>query len=190
MGFQIESGAGNGASVVVTDDGRINTSSRQTSRFYFQSRVGNRAYSWTNATYDYAAGDTILLVKNTNTTLTLVIHSIVFSGDTTSLWHVHRPTSEVTVAGTTVTGVNLNGLNSSIPALAEAAGDETGNTQGDIIYSAYVLANTPHTMDENSVGDAIRLGTNQSIGVDAVTDGTGAVVTIAGYYETDSKVAA
>ena len=144
MGFQLESGAGNGASQVVTDDGRANVSSRSTSRFYFQSRVGNRAYSWTSATYNYDAGDTILLVKNTNTSNALVIHSITFSGDTTSLWHVHKPTSEVTVAGTTVTGVNLNGAFGSA-ALAEAAADETGNTQGDILYSAYVLSNTAHT---------------------------------------------
>jgi len=189
MGLQLESGAGNGASAIITDDGRQNTSARSTSRLYYQSKEGTRGYSWQSLTYNYTAADTILLVKNTSTVETLVIHSISFSGDTTSVWHIHRPTTDVTVAGTTVTGANLNGL-SSTPALATAAADETGNSQGTILYSATVLANTTYCVTDKTIGTAIRLGTNQSIAVDVVTVGAAAVCSIVGFYESESPVGA
>lgn len=189
MPIQIESGAGNRDTVVITADGRLNVSTRTTSRLYYQSRFGGRAYTWTNASYDYTAADTIVLIKNTHALESLVIHAITMSGDTTSEWEVHTSTANITPAGTTITAVNTN-LKDSIPAQAIAMGDETANTQGNKVWHGLILANTLHTIDESTFGDAIRLGTNHFIGVDVVTDGAAADVTIIGYFETDSTVAA
>jgi hypothetical protein len=186
MGLKIESGAGNGTEAFVTDSGRLTVTSRTAPRIYYQSRVGNRAFSWTNSSYNYSAADTILLVKNTSATHSLVIHSISFSGDATSIWQVHIPTTEVTPTGTSVSAVNLNGRFAGSPE-ATAIADETNNTQGSIIYSTYLLANTPHIYPD-FLGNSVRLGANQSIGVDVVTVGTGAIVTIAGYFELDGQV--
>ena len=160
--------------------GRLNMDSRSATRAYYLSRDDAQAYSWVNATYDYAAGDTILLVKNTNTTKVLVVEAVLVSGDTATEVIVHRPTTAVaTPTGTAVTGVNLNGQ-SSLPASAVAKGDETTNSQGDIIVSARIPVNTPINL---GVPGVVRLAQDQSIGVDFVTDGAACNVTITGYYE-------
>ena len=133
------------------------------------SRDEGQAYSWSSGTYDYAALDTILLVKNTSTTKPLFITSISLSGDTDTRVVIHRPTTEVTPTGTSVTGVNLSGPDSTNAADATAIRDETNNSQGSIIWSGEIqAASDPYIVD---LKNAVILGTNQSIGVDYVTDG-------------------
>ena len=159
--------------------GRLNMDSRSATRAYYLSRDDAQAFCWTNLTYDYTAADTILLVKNMHTTKVLVIEGIWASGDTATEVVVHRPTTEVTVAGTEVVGINLNGESSNV-AQASARADETGNSQGSIITSGRIPANTMTPMGAPGV---VRLAQKQSIGVDFVTEGAAANVSIVGYFE-------
>lgn len=142
--------------------------------FSTAQKNGN-AYSWSNVNYDYDGADTILLVSNSHQTLDLVIEEIQISSDTSTEVQVHCP-AYPTLAGTAVTGVNLNRTSSNV-ALAEAYADETGNTQANVIARTYVLANVA-----NSPPIQVRLGYHDCVAVDFVTAGTGACVNIIGYY--------
>lgn len=161
-------------------DHRLNVSARTNTRAYYRARDNGLCFSWSAATYDYDAGDTILLVKNTHETKDLHFHHILVSGDTATEVIVHRPTAEVTTpTGTAVTGVNLNG-NSNNVASASAKADETTNALGSTLFSFRMPANTPISIGLEGV---ISLGQNQSIAVDFVTNGAACNVTLVGYYE-------
>ena len=70
------------------------------------SRELGEAYSWSNVPYNYAAGDTILLVENTSSTgQNLYIDQIWCHSDTTTRVTVHATNeAALTHAGTSVTG--------------------------------------------------------------------------------------
>ena len=144
----------------------------------FVSEKHGRTYSWASGTYNYIAADTILLVKNTGSPL-LYVDGVWLSVDTDTRVVIHLPTAEVTVAGVTVTGVNLNTSSGNV-AEASAAQDETGNTQGGVIWSGEIhAAQAPVFIP---FGGAVILAKNKSIGVDYVTVGTACDVVIIGHY--------
>jgi hypothetical protein len=163
----------------VDSSNRLLTSSAVLSRAAQNARDKGELYSWTTATYNYDAADTILLVRNDSATKSLYIESVVFSGDTASEWKVHVSTTAITAAGTAVTGVNLN-LTSNNSADATAKADETGNSIGSVIHGAFVLASTASRQD---YGGALVLPQNGWVGVDVVTNGAAAVASIVGWFE-------
>jgi hypothetical protein len=140
------------------------------------------AFSWSNATYDYDASDTILGVENNSATRDLKIKRILITGSTATEFIVHA-SSGVTMAGTAVTGVNLN-RNSNNTADATAIGDETGNGQAAASYSGRLLTGrfANNGIVDIAVDGAIVLPNDHNIGVDFVTNGTAANVTVWGYY--------
>ena len=154
--------------------------STQKNHLLDSSVVDGLAFSWSNATYNYDAADTILAVQNTSTTHNLHIDQIWCHGDTTTRVVVHA-TSEngFTMAGTSVTGVNLNRSSSNV-AGATAKADETGNTQGNILWSGSIPADSATPVMVNS---GIVLDLNDVIAVDYTDDGGEAFVTIIGHYE-------
>jgi len=178
-------GANNNRSINASPDGRLHVSSRSGARAYYNAREEGLAFSWTNATYNYTAGDTILGVYNTSATKKLRIHGVYLWGDAATLVKIHRPTAaSVTMAGTAVEGVNLNG-SFSTPAPATAKADETGNTLGEILLTVGIVASGASVFV--GLDDIVTLGQNQMIGVDYVTVGTAASVTIVGYFEADES---
>ena len=148
----------------------------------FVSAIENgEGYVWTNATYDYDASDTILLVKNDNSKMNLLIKRIVMSSDAATYATIHSPTAAFTATGTTVTGVNLN-LTSGKIAVASSWADESGNVQGKVFRRpAMPVANTDYTVDFGE--GVVILGNGQSIGVDYITTGTACRVSIYGYFD-------
>ncbi len=179
MGFEI-AGHSYGRIMGVNEDLRAETQSVTETEFEFISKSKGLAFSWASGTYDAAAGDTILLVKNTSSTKKLHIDKITLSTDTETRVVVHLPTTQVTVTGTTVTGVNLNTASGNV-AEASAARDETNNTQGNVIWSSEIqAAGEPYSI--NWYG-ALILNTNDSIGVDYVADVAACDVTILGHYQ-------
>lgn len=179
MGFQIEDGKGTGNLAEVNELNQLETHAITESELVSESEEGN-GYSWSNVSYDYAAGDTILLVRNDSSSLNLHIDHIWVQGSTATEVVYHCPTLPFTPTGTAVTGVNLNRISGNIaPATAKA--NETANTQGAVVFRGAIAGASSDPYEVN-LGGAIVLGNGQSIGVDFVTDGTACRVTIIGHF--------
>jgi len=173
--MNIEDGEGTG-SLVGVDTHRLKTSSRNNPRIWYESVEHGQAFTWSNATYDYDAADTILAVQNDSATKLLHIYQIHIEGDTETAFTIHCP-KNVTMAGTAVTGVNLNRTSANV-ADATAKADETGNSQANVIYRSLMLAKTKQIIEI----PGLVLGKNDVIAVDFTTDGGAALVDIVGYF--------
>ena len=138
------------------------------------------SYSWANVTYDYAAADTILLVQNTSTTQTMHIDFFYIQGSTATEIVIHCPTIAFVPTGTAVTGTNMN-RTSGKTASSIAKANETQNTQGAVIFRGAIAA-APSDPYVIAMGGALILGYGQSVGVDFVTDGTAARITMIGHF--------
>lgn len=178
MGLTLEDGKGMGNIAEVDNNNRLQVFAVTQTEGTNAAEDGD-SYSWANATYDYAAADTILLVRNDSSTYDLHIDKIYISGDTATAVTVHCPTAAFTIAGTAVTGTNMNRKSGRVaPATAKA--NETGNTQGAIIFRGVIVANAaPYVLE---LDGSIVLGTGHSIGVDYVSDGGAARVVIFGHF--------
>lgn len=151
------------------------------SEFQRISEDKGEAFIWTNETYDYAAADTILLVRNDRTDKKLYIEKIALHGDTQTEVEIHVPTASFTIAGTAVVGECLNrAMDKDATVYATAKADETGNTQGDVIERVRIKADTDYPVNFDG---ALILDSNKSVGVDYVTDGAEAHVSIWGYFK-------
>ena len=176
MAIQIEDGLGTGERVG-TSDQRLNVSSRVNARSSYVSKDDGQTFVWTHR-YDYDAGDTILLVANESTTKDLFICNVKIGSDTATEFVVHCPVYP-TLAGTEIDEVNVN-RTSGKSADASAYGDETGNTQANVVARGFVAANT---MVNLAIDGRLILGYHDCVAVDLVTAGTMATVAICGWYE-------
>jgi len=179
MGIFIADGGGTGKIAKINTDNQLLTKAVVENEVEFISEDKGLAYAWASGTYDPAAGDTILLLKNTSTTHNIHITVISLSSDVDTRAVIHFPTTEVTPTGTAITGANLNRISANV-AEATAIRDETNNSQGDILWSGEIMA----TGDPLIVGanGSIILGTNDSIGIDFVADVGACDVTIFGHF--------
>lgn len=183
MPVQIEGGTGKRDTVGVSPTGnRFNVSSRSDPRIYYISRDDGQAYSWPSQTYNGTTGDTVLLIKN-NGVIPLYISDIWISSDIETRWVIHLPTTNVTVAGdATIVGVNMNTGSINV-ADASAARGETGNSQGNVIWSGETQATSdPIEIDFH---DSLALAKNKSVGIDIVGDSAAVDVTILGFFDPD-----
>lgn len=173
---QIEDGKGTGNRAQVDSSNRLSVKAITEPELEQASEDGN-AYIWISQNLDIDAADTLLLVKNTSDK-DLHIHHITFSsGNVATRYEVHIVTADITPAGTTVTGFNMN-TGSAKVADAISKSDETANTQGTVIYDITLLATTNLTLF--TLG--IILAKNISIGVDQVTESTSGNITIVGHF--------
>lgn len=180
MGLMIEDGKGTGKLAAVDSENRLSVKAVTEDEFLSAIEDGD-GYSWTNATYDYAAADTILLVRNDSSNMNLIIREFAMSSDTATYATVHCPTATFVGAGTVVTGVNLNRVSGKV-APASAWSNETGNVQGAVIRRpSLAVANTDYEVHFAEGG--VVLGNGQSIGVDYITNGAACRATIYGYFE-------
>ena len=163
----------------------------QKNHLLHSSVVDGQAYSWTNATTDMAANATILLVKNTSSTLNLHIDQIWCHSDTTTVIRVHVPRdasgNQVTPAGgAEITGVCLNFAKGNTAA-ATAYENETDNditnttnTDSEVIWAGSIPADNSTPVLINS---GLVLPEGESVAVDQVENTGEAYVTIIGHYE-------
>ncbi len=161
----------------VNAEGQLVTFSTIESEMHRVSEHDGRAFSWSNVSYDYTAGDTILAVKNTSSVFALEVHSIFLSGDTATIATIHRPTI-ASPTGTAVTGVNWNSK-SNLAADATAIANEETNSQGSIFLNPQIEA--AKQLIVLMYGSVI-LGQNQSIAVDYETNGAACYVTIVAFF--------
>ena len=178
MSIRIEDGKGKGNLVEVTADNKLRTDSTSETKSAFEAIHNGTAYFWT-ATYGYSAGDTVLLIKNTDSALDLAIDQILIASSVGTRATVHFTDCD-TPTGTAITGVNTN-RKSGRTAKATAIQDETTNTQGDIIIDTYVAGSTSGVTIR--LGGLAILGLNDCIGIDLATAGT-CYITVIGYYPT------
>jgi hypothetical protein len=183
--MQVLDGKGRGYNAEVNSDNQLSTRAVSISALH-QASLNGEAFAWNAVTYDPDAADTLLLVRNDSSTKYLVIDKIYVRCDTATAVDVHLVTANFTAAGTAVTGVCLNKASATV-ADATAKADETGNTQGDIILTAYLhlAVNAQATTSVAQMIDlegAVILGDDQAIGVDLVTASTAAECTIIGHY--------
>jgi hypothetical protein len=172
-------GGSNGQIAEVVD----NALSMEPRSAFAQAVLDGRAFAWTMVTYDPDAHDTIIAVQNTHPTKSLRIHRIHISSDTASQIQVFVA-SGVTMAGTAITGVNLN-RGSGRLAQATAKADETGNGEQassypTLMFRAQLAANTQFTHETDG---GIILPYNIMLGVDLTTAATGADGAIIGWYD-------
>ncbi len=178
MGLQIESGSGNGKQVAVSNDNRFDVNAKANGRASYVSKDDGQCYFWTHSFINTGNGDTILWLANTSTTKDLYIEKIHITGDVTTQFTVHSP-AYAAPAGSVVTGTNANRTSGNV-ADASCYGDETNNTQGNVLFQGHALAFTEIIFP---VDGKIVLGYHDCIAVDFVTLGTLAAVSFVGYYE-------
>ena len=184
MGYFLD-GANKNPAGRTDEDGLVKTVSVVESEFEYHSDVKGEAYSWNFLTYNMGVGDTLALIKNTSATKELHIDTITVSSDVESVITIHLPTTEVTPAGTAVTGVNLNTRSTNV-APATAMTDETDNSQGDIIFQTEIqAAGDPFVKDYAGV---LILGQNKSVGLDGVADMGAFNVTIEGHFTNNREI--
>lgn len=176
--FILEDGKGTGNKAQVNKENQLVVRSISQSELEHTSEKDGEAYSWASDAVDPGVDETVLLIKNTSDT-PLHLGFALISGSTSSQYTVHLPTTEVTpTGGSVVTGTNLNTGSSNV-ADASARSLETNNSQGNVIHSIFILADTPYFINL----DGIILAKNKSIGVDVVANTTLSSVTIVGHYE-------
>ena len=178
MGFEIEDGGNTSNTAKVDPKGRLSVKAVTEPEIENSSDTDGKAYSWASQTYDPAAGDTILLLKNPSDD-DLHIENISLSADVDTRVVIHLPTVEVTPTGTAVTGTNVNTGRSTV-AEATAIRDETDNSQGDVVWSGEIhAAQNPHLV---GLMGALILAKNKSVGIDYVADVGACDVVIYGHF--------
>jgi hypothetical protein len=183
MGTKIEDGTGSGNEVQVNS---LNEMIVDTETPWQKAVRRGDAHYWLSADADLVAGETMLLVRNDNTSRNLVIQAItIINGNVAACTYaIHLVTSAFTAAGTTVASINMlagAGVATDVTALA----DETGNTQGTILHNYLtVAATTTYHLTENDLGflAGLTLTSGSALGVDQVTESTSGQVAIYGYF--------
>lgn len=148
------------------------------SDFQLAAEAGE-AFIWTRETAAFSALDTLLCVRNDNSSKTLHIEKVIVeSSHTATEIEIHRITAAYTSAGTAVVGTNL--LPGGAAADASGVADETGNTQGTVIERRLLHANTPLIIDFKG---AIELKNAQAIGIDSTLGDDWVYASIWGYFK-------
>ncbi len=182
MGWRIFGKNNNPADV--SKDDQLLVKSMVESEFEFISEKNGEAFIWTIETYNYDAADTILSVRNIHATKQLHIEKVFIHGDTETEVEIHVPTSDYTPTGTAVVGQGVNRrFDVDATAFATAIADEVGQgTQGDVIERRRIKADTDMEINFNG---ALILPNKKAIGVDFVTVGGEAHVSIWGFFKED-----
>ena len=167
-----------GVDAYVNRDEMLHTYAVTNPRFADAAARFSLAFSWSNVSYDYAALDTILLVKNEDPDRLLRIGPVWIAGNAATEFIVHCPVCAAPT-GTALTGVNLDRRSINV-AKATAIATETTNTQANVIMRSRGLANFSFAFDFYG---ALVLGEDQCVAVDFVDEGTAASVTVIGYYQ-------
>jgi len=179
--MRIEDGGGKNGFSTVSNNQRLDTSSRSASREYYESRDEGQVYSVISVDATAVANEETIYIQNTSTVKDMIIDQIIISTDTDSLWRVKFVTGTAT-GGSVLTPTNLNKASSNT-ALANVRGDgDIGSItdDGDIIL-VRVGANSH---DELTFSEALRLGQDDAIAVECETN---AAVEISVIFHFDSE---
>ena len=144
------------------------------------------AFSWSSASHNYDAHDTIIAVENNSNLYDLKIKKIVAIAGNAATEVVVFGASGVALTGDDdITGVNLNGTSGLLDTLlATAKGDDTVNTEQASAYpTKFITGRTAATVGITfDVDGAIVLAADQMVGVNFTTVCDDSYATIWGYF--------
>jgi len=165
--ISIESDKNGSQGRVKGSDSRLNCSSRNDSRRYYNSRDEGQTYSMAWDFQSAASGEYAAYLQNTSPDKELVVTGIGLNAAVATRFKCSFVTG--TASGTSVTPVNLNDTSKSDAAAtavegASAATGITGLSEAGVIDFIGVVA-TGH--DEFRFDDALRLGQNSAIAIEA-----------------------
>ena len=171
----------------VNSDKQLITRAVQVSALHEASLKGN-AFAWSAVSSNIATTDCMILVANTSTTQLLVIDHIYARGDIAGNMNCKVcPVTGLTLAGTAITGVNLNPAKGKV-ALASAWSAETASPATSIIHVIYQAlgVNAQGTTSIHNRVDfngGIILDYNYAFGIDTILEpAAGFEATVIGYY--------
>jgi len=152
-------------------DGRLNVSSRQDERIYYNSRDKSQAYTMVFDDAACSAGDfNASLFNNSTTGQHLVIHSIGVNALALASFKLHQVTGTAAGGAVAAIPVNLNrakASNSATVVASNVANSDsspiTGLTSSQVLDHASVSA-SGH--EEFRIADTIRLGQDQGIAIE------------------------
>ena len=177
-GFQIGDGKGSGGGNWQMKANRGQIDADIHTALEEHSEKGD-AYVWHAVTYSYTGADTLMGIRNTHPTKLLHIDKIIVSSQVATQIQLHMTEGSAALAGTLVTGFNLNGASGNV-AQADARVDETTNSsQGTRITTFEVVA---LTMFEFNFEGSLILKLNDALGIDGVDAGTSFELSVFGFY--------
>ena len=130
----------------VTSAKRLKTDSVSRSSLEIATKENENAYSW-YSTYAATANDEIISIKNTSSSLKLIIDEIFISSSANSVFTAFKVTTG-TPTGTTLTPLNLS-FSAGGSAPAESFGNAAvgGTLSGSNVGAIGVAANTSEVLD-------------------------------------------
>ena len=170
-----------GNRIEVTKEGRSLVDAKSE---LLQASLRGDAFSWCGERKAATAADTVWMIRNDHPSKNLHLYSMRLRQDSSTVeGELHRVTAAYTAAGTAVVGVNLNGA-SNMVAQATAFTDETGNTQGDVVYRQFV--STSEILLE--LEGAFIAAPDQSLGYDLTVGGDRCDWAVIGYFKDPDEI--
>lgn len=191
MGFQIEDGLGSGKQVGVADDNRLNVTAKTMDRIYYCSRDMGDAFSIIATDSAPATGEVTLWIQN-NSATQFVVHRVMTSSvSADAVFKMWNTTGQTGAGADVITPQALNLASSLIASLTVRGGITTsGGVTGltatasqtkMLRYWANGPAYNTHTLDFT---DTLRIGQNQSIGIEYDAGSLGAIsIVVLGYFD-------
>ncbi len=137
------------------------------------------AYVWHAVSYSFSGADTLMAIRNIHPTKLLHIDKITVSTQAATQIQFHLTAGSAALAGTVVTGFNLNRASGNV-AQADARVDETTNSaQGTRFLTLETLALTTLQFDFEG---ALLLKLNDAMGIDGVDAGTAFELAVFGFF--------
>ena len=181
MGIQLIDGKGTGGAAEVRNQKLVTLTDSLTPLAL--ASLDGRAYSINNVTFTPGAADTLVMIRNDHPSKNFHIYSVGVQNDILTEIQCHIVTLAYTSAGTAIVPVNLNSSFGNSSQL-ECRGNETGNTQGTVVYHWQAAAVTVHMKPVIDFGGAIIIAPGHAFGIDVVVNvGAGAYVSVLGYQE-------
>ena len=137
------------------------------------------AYVWHAVSYSFSNADTLMAIRNIHPTKLLHIDKITVSTQAATQIQFHMTVGSAALAGTVVTGFNLNRSSGNV-AQADARVDETTNSAQGTRFLTLDLAALTHT--EFNFEGALILQLNDALGVDGVAAGTSFELSVLGFF--------
>ncbi len=136
-------------------------------------------YIWHAVTYSYTGADTLMAIRNIHPTKLLHIDKLIVSTQVATQIQLHVTEGSAALAGTVVTGFNLNRDSGNV-AQSDARVDETTNSaQGTRIITFELVA---LTMFEFDFEGSLIFKLNDAFGIDAVDAGTSFELSVLGFF--------